>query len=84
MSIDHVIVCVFVFNFSENTNSPLSLGSFWFSCCELACLGVSSLVCDAVDGVQQTLLVTVRVQLELCAGVVTELDDGDLQHETGT
>lgn len=54
------------------------------ACCALTCLGVSSLVGDLVDGVQQSLLVAVRVQLELCASVVTELGDGHLSHNTGT
>lgn len=52
--------------------------------CGLACLGVSSLVGDLVDGVQQALLVAVRVQFELRAGVVTELGDGHLSDNTGT
>lgn len=52
--------------------------------CGLACLGVSSLVGDLVDGVQQALLVAVRVQFELGAGVVTELGDGHLSDSTGT
>lgn len=53
-------------------------------CRVLTCLGVSSLVGDLVDGVQQSLLVTVRVQLELSPGVVTELGDGHLSDNTGT
>lgn len=52
--------------------------------CGLACLGVSSLVGDLVDGVQQALLVAVRVQLELGASVVAELGDGHLSDSTGT
>jgi len=50
----------------------------------LTCLGVSSLVGDLVDGVQQSLLVAVRVQFELCPGVVTELSDGHLSDNTQT
>lgn len=50
----------------------------------LTCLGVSSLVGDPVDGVQQPLLVAVRVQLELRPGVVAELGDGHLSGHTGT
>lgn len=50
----------------------------------LTCLGVPSLVGDLVDGVQQSLLVAVRVQFELCPGVVTELSDGHLSDNTHT
>lgn len=64
-----------------------------FTCCShttavvphlsaLTCLGVSSLVGDLVDGVQQLLLVTVRVQLELGTSVVAELGDGHLSDST--
>ena len=51
-------------------------------CPEGACLtglGVPSLVGDALDGVQQALLVAVRVELELRPGVVAELGDGHLE-----
>lgn len=50
--------------------------------CGPTCLGVAPLVGDLVDGVQQALLVTVGVQFELCAGVVTELGDGHLSDHT--
>lgn len=43
------------------------------------CLGVSPLVGNPVDGVQQPLLVFVGVQLELGPGVVAELGDGHLR-----
>lgn len=46
------------------------------------CFGVSSLVGDAADGLQEALFVTVGVELELCSGVVTELDDRHLSHDT--
>lgn len=50
-----------------------------------ACLGVSSFVGDPVDGVQQSLLVAVRVQLEFGPRVIAELSDGDLRHsDTGS
>lgn len=48
----------------------------------LTCLSVSSLVGDLVDGVQQTLLVTVGVQLKLCPGIVTELGNSHLSQNT--
>ena len=48
----------------------------------LACLGVSSLVGNVVDGVQQSLLIAVRVQLELSTSVVTELSDGHLSEKS--
>lgn len=41
-------------------------------------LGVPALVSDPLDGLQQLLLVAVRVQLELGASVVAELGDGHL------
>lgn len=47
-------------------------------CKVLTCLGVSTLVGDLVDGVQQSLLVAVRVKQELGASVVAELSDGHL------
>lgn len=49
-----------------------------FTCWPLTCLGVSSLVGDLVDGVQQSLFVAVGVELELGASVVTKLGDGHL------
>lgn len=50
----------------------------------LTCLGVSSLVGNLVNGVQQLLLVAVRVQPELGTGVVAELGDGHLSDRTRT
>lgn len=43
-----------------------------------ACFGVSSLIGDALHGVQQRLFVPVGAELELSPGVVTELNDGYL------
>lgn len=48
----------------------------------LTCLGVPALVGDLVDGVQESLLVAVRVELKLGASVIAELGDGHLSGMT--
>lgn len=56
----------------------VSQQSTYCVCLALTCFSVSSLVGDLVDGIKQTLFVTVGVQLELSPSVVTELGDGHL------
>lgn len=43
-----------------------------------ACFSVSSLIGDALHGVQQRLLVPVGAELELSPGIITELNDSHL------